>query len=92
MTGQQFVNKALEYSKSMPNSPIKMDSAYVVKQNVEKSKHLETTALDIAGLKIDFVNLRDESYGESSRVPIKRDIQEILDAIIKEVEIVNVIK
>lgn len=68
MTGQQFVNKAIEYTKMVPGSPIKVDSAYVVKQNVEKSKHLETTALDIGGLKIDFVNLRDESYGDS-RVP-----------------------
>ena len=68
MTGQQFVNKAIEYTKMVPGSPIKVDSAYVVKQNVEKSKHLETTALDIGGLKIDFVNLRDESYGDS-RIP-----------------------
>jgi tRNA nucleotidyltransferase/poly(A) polymerase len=76
MTGQQFVNRAIEYSRGIPNSPIKVDSAYVVKQNAEKSKHLETTALDIAGLKIDFVNLRDESYGEDSRIPVKRDIQD----------------
>jgi tRNA nucleotidyltransferase/poly(A) polymerase len=68
MTGQQFVNKAIEYTRMVPGSPIKVDSAYIVKQNVEKSKHLETTALDIGGLKIDFVNLRDESYGDS-RIP-----------------------
>lgn len=68
MTGQQFVNKAIEYAKMVPSAPIRVDSAYVVKQNAEKSKHLETTALDIGGLKIDFVNLRDESYGDS-RIP-----------------------
>ena len=68
MTGQQFVNKAEEYLRLVPNAPINMDSAYVVKQNPDKSKHLETTALDIGGLKIDFVNLRDETYGDS-RVP-----------------------
>jgi hypothetical protein len=43
MTGQQFVNKAIEYTRMVPGSPIKVDSAYIVKQNVEKSKHLETT-------------------------------------------------
>lgn len=68
MTGQQFVQNAEKYHQMVPNAPINMDSAYVVKQNAEKSKHLETTALDIAGLKIDFVNLRDESYGDS-RIP-----------------------
>jgi len=68
MTGQQFVTKALEYHRANPNSPIDADSNYVVQSNPDKSKHLETTALDIAGLKIDFVNLRDESYGDS-RIP-----------------------
>lgn len=68
MTGQAFVNKAIEYKNSHPESPIDLDSVYTVKQNVEKSKHLETTALDIGGLKIDFVNLRSETYGDS-RVP-----------------------
>jgi len=68
MTGQQFIQKAEQYHQMFPNAPINMDSSYVVKQNAEKSKHLETTAIDIAGLKIDFVNLRDESYGDS-RIP-----------------------
>lgn len=68
MTGQSFVNKAIEYKNAHPESPIDLESIYTVKQNVEKSKHLETTALDIAGLKIDFVNLRSETYGDS-RVP-----------------------
>jgi tRNA nucleotidyltransferase/poly(A) polymerase len=68
MTGQQFVAKAEQYHKLVPDAPINMDSAYVIKQNADKSKHLETTALDIGGLKIDFVNLRDESYGDS-RIP-----------------------
>lgn len=68
MTGQQFVEHAIQYKKANPNAPINIDSSYVVKVNPDKSKHLETTALDIAGLKIDFVNLRDESYGDS-RIP-----------------------
>ncbi len=42
--------------------------SYTVDANVEKSKHLETTAIEIWGRKIDFVNLRSESYGDS-RVP-----------------------
>lgn len=66
MTGQQFVQYAFKYKEMNPQAPL--GKTYVVDQNVEKSKHLETTALEIAGLKIDFVNLRDESYGDS-RVP-----------------------
>lgn len=69
ITGQQFVQKALEYHKNNPQSPIEADSNYVIKLNPEKSKHLETSAINIAGLKIDFVNLRDETYGEDSRTP-----------------------
>jgi tRNA nucleotidyltransferase/poly(A) polymerase len=42
--------------------------SYTVDANVEKSKHLETVAVEIYGRKIDFVNLRSESYGDS-RVP-----------------------
>ena len=42
--------------------------SYTVKADVEKSKHLDTVAIEIWGQKIDFVNLRTEQYGES-RVP-----------------------
>jgi len=42
--------------------------SYTVDANIEKSKHLETVAIEIWGEKIDFVNLRSETYGDS-RVP-----------------------
>lgn len=40
-----------------------------IKQNPDKSKHLETCTTKICGLDIDFVNLRSESYTEQSRIP-----------------------
>jgi tRNA nucleotidyltransferase (CCA-adding enzyme) len=41
---------------------------YVVAANPDKSKHLETVGISIDGQKIDFVNLRSETYGDS-RIP-----------------------
>lgn len=67
MTGQQFLQYAREYKRRHPESPIGKD--YVVQANADKSKHLETTALEIGPFKIDFVNLRTENYAEGSRVP-----------------------
>lgn len=40
-----------------------------IKANPEKSKHLETTRLMINNVWIDLVNLRAETYDESSRIP-----------------------
>lgn len=40
-----------------------------IKQNPDKSKHLETCTTKLCGLDIDFVNLRSESYTEKSRIP-----------------------
>lgn len=67
MTGQQFLQYARQYKAANPQSPIGKD--YVVQANADKSKHLETTALEIGPFKIDFVNLRTENYAEGSRVP-----------------------
>ena len=36
--------------------------------NPEQSKHLETARLKLAGLEIDLVNLRSETYADS-RIP-----------------------
>lgn len=41
----------------------------VVEKNNEKSKHLETATMKVCGTFIDFVNLRNESYTNDSRVP-----------------------
>lgn len=42
---------------------------YLVAENIQRSKHLETAGLSIAGLKIELVHLRSETYAEGSRVP-----------------------
>ena len=42
----------------------------VIKENPEKSKHLETVAINIGPFAVDFSNLRTENYTESSRVPL----------------------
>ena len=41
----------------------------VIKENPEKSKHLETVAISIGPFAVDFSNLRTENYTEDSRVP-----------------------
>lgn len=42
----------------------------VIKQNSEKSKHLETATIRVHGTFIDLVNLRSEKYAEDSRIPV----------------------
>ncbi|EOB13633.1 tRNA adenilyl transferase [Nosema bombycis CQ1] len=46
-----------------------ISTAGLVKQNPDKSKHLETAVLNINGQFIDFVNLRKETYS-TSRIPL----------------------
>jgi tRNA nucleotidyltransferase (CCA-adding enzyme) len=41
----------------------------IVKENSDKSKHLETATMKIEGKFVDFVNLRSEKYTEESRIP-----------------------
>ena len=49
----------------------KISAGYgVIKANSEKSKHLETATIRVLGYPIDLVNLRSETYTESSRVPV----------------------
>lgn len=67
MTGQEFRNYAEQYAAMNPNSGI--GKSYVVDQNPDASKHLETTAIQIGPFKIDFVNLRTEDYASDSRIP-----------------------
>lgn len=44
------------------------ESGNIIKANPDQSKHLETMTINIFGQDIDFVNLRNESYGDS-RIP-----------------------
>jgi tRNA nucleotidyltransferase (CCA-adding enzyme) len=43
---------------------------HVIKANSDKSKHLETATIKIDDVAVDLVNLRSETYTETSRVPI----------------------
>jgi tRNA nucleotidyltransferase/poly(A) polymerase len=63
LTGRQLEQFLLRMGASYG-----IGKSYAVEANAEKSKHLETVAVEIWGRKIDFVNLRTEEYGES-RVP-----------------------
>lgn len=67
MTGQQFKQYAEQYARQNQDSGI--GKSYVVDQNPDASKHLETTAIQFGPFKIDFVNLRTEDYASDSRIP-----------------------
>jgi len=67
MTGQEFRKYAEQYAQQNQNSGI--GKSYVVEQNADASKHLETTAIQFGPFKIDFVNLRTEDYASDSRIP-----------------------
>ena len=41
----------------------------IIKANPDQSKHLETATMVIYGQELDFVNLRSETYTDSSRIP-----------------------
>ena len=41
----------------------------VIEANAEQSKHLETACVHMFGLDLDFVNLRTETYSDTSRIP-----------------------
>jgi tRNA nucleotidyltransferase/poly(A) polymerase len=43
-------------------------SGNIIESNPEQSKHLETLTVNLFGQDVDFVNLRNESYGDS-RIP-----------------------
>lgn len=43
--------------------------AGVIQSNPEQSKHLETATMRVFDVWLDFVNLREESYSEHSRIP-----------------------
>lgn len=66
MTGVELGTIINEYITSQGETVHKMG---VVSQNPEKSKHLETACITVCGYDVDLVNLRAESYQETSRVP-----------------------
>lgn len=75
MTGSQMKDAidayAAGYQSANGAAHPALGKHYVVRANPEKSKHLETVAVEVYGNKIDFVNLRSETYGDT-RVPEMR--------------------
>lgn len=67
MLGSQFI---VHFADHLRSAGIVTHGFGVIKQNPEKSKHLETATIQLLGYFIDFVNLRGESYTEDSRVPV----------------------
>lgn len=70
MTGRQFWGQVHNFCQKVPEFAEFFGKTYTIEANVEKSKHLETVAIEVHGEKIDFANLRSEKYGEDSRIPI----------------------
>jgi len=64
MTGRKFETFLSQFGKANPNSGV--GKSYLVQET--PGVKLETVAIEIFGRKIDFINLRTESYGDS-RVP-----------------------
>lgn len=67
MTGLNFVAKMNEWIEEHGMDRVRFG---VIQQNPDKSKHLETVAMNYGKISIDFVNLRTESYTTSSRIPL----------------------
>ncbi len=79
MTGHQFVSILIDYINEnfdkYPNvfqNSQSHSNALLLKENPEKSKHLETTTIELYNQSIDFVNLRFEKYNNKSRIPIMK--------------------
>lgn len=80
MTGQRFVDGLRRYTEKHRRAgvgaagerlpPGGLGRGYLVQQNVERSKHLETAGVSLFGFKVEFVHLRSETYAEGSRVPL----------------------
>ena len=73
MTGFEFGTYMKRFiegcSRSSKYGPDIVGNVAKIEANPEKSKHLETATTKILGLDIDLVNLRKETYVESSRNP-----------------------
>ncbi|KAI2636098.1 hypothetical protein GGS21DRAFT_514560 [Xylaria nigripes] len=75
MTGEAFVSKVLELCEQ-PGTAEKhnltgsdVGNLHKIPKNPDKSKHLETSTINLFGFDVDFVNLRKETYSEDSRNP-----------------------
>ena len=66
MMGKEFAERVNEY---LATAGQETHSVGVIQCNPEQSKHLETARMKVAGVWLDLVNLRSESYTEGSRIP-----------------------
>lgn len=66
MLGKNFADKVNEYLAAQGKET---HSAAVIQSNPDQSKHLETARMKVNSLWIDLVNLRSETYADSSRIP-----------------------
>lgn len=66
MSGLEFAQAVNEFLSTHGGQTRRIG---VIRANPNKSKHLETAAAKIMDLEIDFVNLRNETYTDDSRIP-----------------------
>eukprot|EP01041_Mallomonas_annulata_P004336 gene4336-8629_t len=66
MSGLDFANSVNEYLSEQGKET---RSIALIQANPDQSKHLETANLRVFGFEIDCVNLRAETYSDSSRIP-----------------------
>ncbi|KAK1275469.1 hypothetical protein QJS04_geneDACA001839 [Acorus gramineus] len=66
MLGREFCEKINQYLDFMGEETRDIG---VIQCNPDQSKHLETATMPVFDMRIDFVNLRSETYAENSRIP-----------------------
>lgn len=71
VTGLEFAQYLKELGKRLPQDPTGKLYSTALDKTDTGSGDLQVAALDIFGEKIDFVNLRTETYTEDSRVPVQ---------------------
>lgn len=69
MLGREFCEKVNQY---LSYAGEQQHGISVIQSNPDQSKHLETARMRLLDMWIDFVNLRSETYVESSRIPIMK--------------------
>ena len=84
MTGQEFTVIMNQWFLFRGKKSFKVG---IIRRNPEKSKHLETATVQIGCFSLDFVNLRCESYAETSRIPVMTIGTPLEDAIRRDLTI-----
>jgi len=77
-TGKNFAEYVNRYLQEMGEKTNKIG---VICANPDQSKHLETAKVKVLGQELDFVNLRAETYEDSSRIPEMRFGTALEDAL-----------